>query len=862
MKLADPGEIDLIKASGLFDEPSYLERYPDVKFLGMDPVEHYLWLGARLGRDPSPSFSTKGYVALNADVAASGHNPFVHYVMHGHKEGRVSALPTSLESTQRVEGIDRVAVFAAFSADHKVHDYQLIYLCALKSVASKIIVVFDNELPVDEQKKLNGVCDHLIATRHSEYDFGSYKRGIEVARSSGALHAANELILCNDSCYGPVGGFSKLFADMRTSDCNFWGLTRNTQFQPHIQSYFVVFKKPVFLDQAFFDFFGKVEIQPDVSKVVLTYEVPMTAYFGNLGYSWSTRLNEAAPEYGNLTRENPNLSVRPLYMIENGCPLIKVKALKKAGCNYDGFKEVLERVKQEDVHLHDAMVAHSKPEAYLDAANSTCFSIIMPFHNRKATLERAINSVLAQRHKHYELIAIDDGSTDGGSELIEQRYADEIRTGRIILVKTARGGVSKARNIGLQKAKYPWIAYLDSDNALKPAFLAAFADSMVDHPTYKTFYSYFESFTNPGRRGAPFDRTKLLAANFIDLGAFVHSKDLFEKLGGFDESLKRLVDWDLVIRYTEKNYPVCISRSLMVYDDNEVDNTRISVTESLDDARLAIRAKYKMPYHVTTIIPTYKHRDFIAKAIESALVQEGRIQHRILICDDGSDDGTADIVARYAANHPGVIRNISTPSNNGISKTFRRCIEAVDTADFIAVLEGDDVWTDNTKLEKQVSFLINHPECSMVFSKIEVCSLPSGARRTLERQENLKKNLLAGEDFLADPSMNLIANFSSCMFKAGLLRAAPKRLFEGRFNEIALAFHMERHGKIGFLNEILSVYHQHENGVWTGSTREQQLRSGIETREMVLDVAHPKYRGDIVKVIEDRYRKPLAELTT
>lgn len=110
--------------------------------------------------------------------------------------------------------------------------------------------------------------------------------------------------------------------------------------------------------------------------------------------------------------------------------------------------------------------------------------------------------------------------------------------------------------------------------------------------------------------------------------------------------------------------------------------------------------------------------------------------------------------------------------------------------------------------------------------------------------------------------MNLIANFSSCMFKAGLLRAAPKRLFEGRFNEIALAFHMERHGKIGFLNEILSVYHQHENGVWTGSTREQQLRSGIETREMVLDVAHPKYRGDIVKVIEDRYRKPLAELTT
>ena len=77
-----------IARSEFFDADWYLARYPDVAMLGMDPAEHYLWLGARLGRDPSPAFSTRGYIAANPDVAAAGCNPLLHYVQQGRFENR------------------------------------------------------------------------------------------------------------------------------------------------------------------------------------------------------------------------------------------------------------------------------------------------------------------------------------------------------------------------------------------------------------------------------------------------------------------------------------------------------------------------------------------------------------------------------------------------------------------------------------------------------------------------------------------------------------------------------------------------------------------------------------------------------
>lgn len=83
--------IEEVQNSGLFDSDWYLKQYHDVKNSGLSPVEHYLKLGWKMGRDPSLQFSTQGYLSHYDDVSKSGLNPLVHYICYGIHEGRIKA---------------------------------------------------------------------------------------------------------------------------------------------------------------------------------------------------------------------------------------------------------------------------------------------------------------------------------------------------------------------------------------------------------------------------------------------------------------------------------------------------------------------------------------------------------------------------------------------------------------------------------------------------------------------------------------------------------------------------------------------------------------------------------------------------
>lgn len=885
-----------IRESGKFDQNFYLSMNPDVQSTGKNAIRHYVRHGAIEGRNPNRDFNGHDYLAANPDVKISGMNPFLHFIQFGEREQRPLspaapvrlALPSDtkiaipepvkqLRSTvysdlehsfidirpsqkKEIPLTNRVAIFAFFNANGVIYPYVLHYLRNLRAVCDKIVFVADNDMQQSEIAKLNGKVDAVLFGRHHEYDFGSYKKGIAYAKANGLLTHADELLLCNDSCYGPITSFEKLFADMRGSEADFWGLTSNTQYGYHLQSYFILFKRSVFSKLSFFKFFSKVGSHSDVSQVVLNYEVKLTSYFTDLGFECSCYINDEAPEIRDSAEANPNLTVVPIVLMEAGCPLVKVKAFKKTTCNYDGIPRTLRHIYDVNPELHSYIIDHSQPGVYANS-EGVKFSIITPFFNRKETIFKAIDSVLGQFHLLYELILIDDGSTDGASEEILARYADEINAGKIRLISSPeRNGVSAARNIGLSYSGNPWITYLDSDNTMKPNFLSTFASSIVEHPKHSLFYSCFSLDSDGTLRGrVSYNRAQLLKGNYIDLGTFVHSRALYEKHGGFDTGLKRLVDWDLIIRYTKDLSAVFIPQPLMNYNDSEEDKSRISVRESLDDARIFLRKKHNLPFVVSTVIPAYNHEDYIEQAIVSAISQKGNFIHEILVCDDASTDNTQTIITGLQKKYPGIIRNISNSVNLGISATFRKCFKE-SSGDFIAILEGDDYWTTTSKLENQLQFLTTNVDCSMVFSMIDVLNIEAKKSRYLKRQQSLSKNRLSGKDFLNDPSMNLIANFSSCMFKSDLMRTLPDRLFDGRFNEIALAFHLERHGSIGFLNTAMGVYRQHPQGVWTGSDKRMQLESAINTRMMVKDVADPKYHDDIEKII-DLKRLELASLS-
>lgn len=207
------------------------------------------------------------------------------------------------------------------------------------------------------------------------------------------------------------------------------------------------------------------------------------------------------------------------------------------------------------------------------------FSIIMPTYNRAYCIENAIKHIFAQTHTDFELLIIDDGSTDNTEKLIQKKYAKEIKSGKIVYYKIINNaGVCAARNLGLRLSKNEWIVYCDTDNTIRTNFLSSFATAIQENPSVKTFYAKHRRVARERVLGRPFDFQRLCRGNFIDMGVFCHHRSLVDELGGFDMNIRRLVDYDLILTYTKHYPPVFINSILMDYNDKD-DHKRITNSE-------------------------------------------------------------------------------------------------------------------------------------------------------------------------------------------------------------------------------------------------------------------------------------------
>ena len=123
---------------------------------------------------------------------------------------------------------------------------------------------------------------------------------------------------------------------------------------------------------------------------------------------------------------------------------------------------------------------------------------------------------------------------------------------------------------------------------------------------------------------------------------------------------------------------------------------------------------------IAVCIATYNHEPYIAQAIESVLRQECEEEVRIYIGDDASTDGTRAVCEQYAAQDERIVY-IRRPKNVGLSANtidlYRRIM--ADGAEYIAMLDGDDYWTDEKKLQRQVDYLREHPEVGFVHTAAE-----------------------------------------------------------------------------------------------------------------------------------------------
>ena len=118
---------------------------------------------------------------------------------------------------------------------------------------------------------------------------------------------------------------------------------------------------------------------------------------------------------------------------------------------------------------------------------------------------------------------------------------------------------------------------------------------------------------------------------------------------------------------------------------------------------------------VSILCATYNQKDFIAQTIESFLMQKVDFPIEIIVHDDASTDGTAEIVKEYADKYPDIIKPIFQKENQHSKKTgiWNTFIYPKAQGKYYADCEGDDYWTDPNKLQRQVDFLESHPEYSL-----------------------------------------------------------------------------------------------------------------------------------------------------
>lgn len=221
-------------------------------------------------------------------------------------------------------------------------------------------------------------------------------------------------------------------------------------------------------------------------------------------------------------------------------------------------------------------------------------SVIIPTHDRLPMLHDAIDSVLAQTYRDFEIIVVDDGSDDGTAEKIAARYGSAVR-----VVTQARRGVAAARNLGVKCSRGAYLAFLDSDDMwrrrkleIQMSFMQTEARSQICQTE--------EIWIRNGVRVNPKKKHRKPSGDIfrasLDLclvspSAALMTRELFERIGGFDESFPVCEDYDLWLRIALDHPVPLIAEPLVVKRGGHADQLSRS-TWGLD--RFRVRAIKKL----------------------------------------------------------------------------------------------------------------------------------------------------------------------------------------------------------------------------------------------------------------------------
>lgn len=359
-------ELDLIRNSAYFDKEWYLREYP---WICLDPViDYYAHFNER---NPSISFISKDYCRMNPDVQKTGINPLVHFERYGKFLNRPTML--SYKQTEKFSGNltefeeinnkklhavngeqplhNKVLVFAASCQDGRLHGFRQNLVHELRQYCDYLVFVSDRPVSEDEIKVSQDI-DAFICRKHYRTYFGSYVYGIELLSKLGFLDGVNDLILCNDSCLGPINSFSPVFRkyDQDKSQIDFYGLAVSDDYKTHsfIQPYFLIFAPAVYQSEIFREGFSLANVPDGIYPADVDVNVAgeLTFKLTEAGFVYRTFVDEDdfVKKFGAARSADMQFLLTTAY----GYPLIERKyfVLNKGKAECDRLIKYLKKEKR------------------------------------------------------------------------------------------------------------------------------------------------------------------------------------------------------------------------------------------------------------------------------------------------------------------------------------------------------------------------------------------------------------------------------------------------------------------------------------------------------------------------------------
>lgn len=242
---------------------------------------------------------------------------------------------------------------------------------------------------------------------------------------------------------------------------------------------------------------------------------------------------------------------------------------------------------------------------------------------------------------------------------------------------------------------------------------------------------------------------------------------------------------------------------------------------------------------VSVCITTYNVEKYICQTLNSVLCQKTNFDFEIVIGEDKSTDGTAEILKKYQTDFPGKFRIMQNEKNLGMMPNFLKTLEAC-KGTYIAVMDGDDYWTDNYKLQKQFDFLEREPCYSLCWHDSFI--VDSDNKLLTTYGERFK-----GRDYSMDFDLAQVIRWrvlggTSTIFFRNNLSPFPSWAYRFYGTEVLLFILSREIGKLSFMSDVMSAYRRHAKSMEGSSDKIQKAERDINSEEILMEVFYPKLR--------------------